>query len=334
MLLVFRYALAALRAAARERRERAFENIALRHQLEVLTRSRRQRRPSFATRTSRGRRSEVPEGLSGSSPSTRTSWRSRATPRRGISIALRAAPRMSVRSASSSPWIRRNTRSTATSRTGTSLRGRCRSSRRTSTKWRSKSSMRSSNACSTELRVRGAATSSSTWRCASPCTPSVSCWAFREKTPSRCSTGPTRSPTERSRVPEGAHQGGDRAARDGADPGLLQGAGGRTPQQPSERPDDGAGSGDHRRQAAARDRGPGVHRICRPLPYHLATWPRRADTFQCARRRWDAPAVPGAVLDDRPQADGLSTRTPEDRVPTALVGCSRSPRPRENATFE
>ena len=40
MLLVFRYALAALRAAARERRELAFENIALRQQLEVLTRSR------------------------------------------------------------------------------------------------------------------------------------------------------------------------------------------------------------------------------------------------------------------------------------------------------
>ncbi len=42
MWLVFRYALAALWAAARERRELASENIALRHQLEVLTRSRRQ----------------------------------------------------------------------------------------------------------------------------------------------------------------------------------------------------------------------------------------------------------------------------------------------------
>ncbi len=40
MLLVFRYALAALGAAARERRELALENIALRHQIEVLTRSR------------------------------------------------------------------------------------------------------------------------------------------------------------------------------------------------------------------------------------------------------------------------------------------------------
>ena len=41
MWLVFRYALAGLRAAARERRELALENIALRHQVEVLTRSRR-----------------------------------------------------------------------------------------------------------------------------------------------------------------------------------------------------------------------------------------------------------------------------------------------------
>ena len=40
MWLVFRYALAALRAAARERRELALENLALRHQVEVLTRSR------------------------------------------------------------------------------------------------------------------------------------------------------------------------------------------------------------------------------------------------------------------------------------------------------
>ena len=40
MWLVFRYALAALRAADRERRELALENLALRHQVEVLTRSR------------------------------------------------------------------------------------------------------------------------------------------------------------------------------------------------------------------------------------------------------------------------------------------------------
>ena len=46
MWLVFRYALAAVRAVARERRELALENIALRHQLEVLTRSRR--RPATA----------------------------------------------------------------------------------------------------------------------------------------------------------------------------------------------------------------------------------------------------------------------------------------------
>ena len=43
MWLVFRYALAGLRAAARERRELALENIALRHQIEVLTRTRRRR---------------------------------------------------------------------------------------------------------------------------------------------------------------------------------------------------------------------------------------------------------------------------------------------------
>ena len=41
MWLVFRYALAAVRAVARERRELALENIALRHQIEVLTRNRR-----------------------------------------------------------------------------------------------------------------------------------------------------------------------------------------------------------------------------------------------------------------------------------------------------
>ena len=41
MWLVFRYALAGLRAAGRERRELALENIALRHQVEVLTLSRR-----------------------------------------------------------------------------------------------------------------------------------------------------------------------------------------------------------------------------------------------------------------------------------------------------
>ena len=41
MWLVFRYALAAVRAVARERRELALENIALRHQIEVLTRKRR-----------------------------------------------------------------------------------------------------------------------------------------------------------------------------------------------------------------------------------------------------------------------------------------------------
>ena len=45
MLLVFRYALAAFRGAARERRELALENVALRHQLEVLSRS--QRRPQL-----------------------------------------------------------------------------------------------------------------------------------------------------------------------------------------------------------------------------------------------------------------------------------------------
>ena len=37
MLLVLRYSLAALRALARERSELALENIALRHQLEVLS---------------------------------------------------------------------------------------------------------------------------------------------------------------------------------------------------------------------------------------------------------------------------------------------------------
>ena len=41
MWLVFRYALAAVRAAVRERRELALENVALRHQVEVLTWSRR-----------------------------------------------------------------------------------------------------------------------------------------------------------------------------------------------------------------------------------------------------------------------------------------------------
>ena len=41
MWLVFRYALAAVRAVARERRELSLENIALRHQIEVLTRNRR-----------------------------------------------------------------------------------------------------------------------------------------------------------------------------------------------------------------------------------------------------------------------------------------------------
>lgn len=41
MLLVFRYALAAFSVAARDRRELALENIALRHQLEVVSRSRR-----------------------------------------------------------------------------------------------------------------------------------------------------------------------------------------------------------------------------------------------------------------------------------------------------
>ena len=41
MLLIFRYAIAAFRVAARERRELALENIALRYQLEVLSRSRR-----------------------------------------------------------------------------------------------------------------------------------------------------------------------------------------------------------------------------------------------------------------------------------------------------
>ena len=40
MWLGFRYTLAALRAAARDRRELSLENIALRHQVEVLTRSR------------------------------------------------------------------------------------------------------------------------------------------------------------------------------------------------------------------------------------------------------------------------------------------------------
>ena len=46
MLLVLRYALAALRALARERSELALENIALRHQLEVLSRSRPRLRPA------------------------------------------------------------------------------------------------------------------------------------------------------------------------------------------------------------------------------------------------------------------------------------------------
>ncbi len=36
MWLVFRYALAAVRAAARERRDLALENIALRHQVDSL----------------------------------------------------------------------------------------------------------------------------------------------------------------------------------------------------------------------------------------------------------------------------------------------------------
>ena len=40
MWLVFRYALSGLWAAARDRRELALENIALRHQIEVLTRTR------------------------------------------------------------------------------------------------------------------------------------------------------------------------------------------------------------------------------------------------------------------------------------------------------
>ena len=46
MLLVLRYAFAALRAVARERSELALENIALRHQLEVLARSRPRLRPA------------------------------------------------------------------------------------------------------------------------------------------------------------------------------------------------------------------------------------------------------------------------------------------------
>ena len=46
MLLVLRYAFAALRAVARERSELALENIALRHQLEVLSRSRPRLRPA------------------------------------------------------------------------------------------------------------------------------------------------------------------------------------------------------------------------------------------------------------------------------------------------
>ena len=40
MLLVLRYTLSALRAVVRERRELALENIALRHQVEVLARGR------------------------------------------------------------------------------------------------------------------------------------------------------------------------------------------------------------------------------------------------------------------------------------------------------
>ena len=44
-----RYMLVALRAAARERRALALENIALRHQVEVLTRNRR--RPQLRPRT-------------------------------------------------------------------------------------------------------------------------------------------------------------------------------------------------------------------------------------------------------------------------------------------
>ena len=46
MLLVLRYALAALRAIARERSELALENIALRHQLEVFSRGRPRLRPA------------------------------------------------------------------------------------------------------------------------------------------------------------------------------------------------------------------------------------------------------------------------------------------------
>ena len=53
MLLVLRYALAALRALARERSELALENIALRHQLEVLSRSRPRLRPCGVSRPHR-----------------------------------------------------------------------------------------------------------------------------------------------------------------------------------------------------------------------------------------------------------------------------------------
>jgi putative transposase len=50
MLLVLKYALTALRAAARDRRELALENLALRHQVEVLTRSHPRPRLSPADR--------------------------------------------------------------------------------------------------------------------------------------------------------------------------------------------------------------------------------------------------------------------------------------------
>ena len=50
MLLVLRYTLAALRAVVRERRELALENIALRHQVEVLARGRPRERQAQSLR--------------------------------------------------------------------------------------------------------------------------------------------------------------------------------------------------------------------------------------------------------------------------------------------
>ena len=63
MWQVFRYTLAALRAAARERRALALENIALRHQIEVLTRN--GRRPQQVDQSDAPRRKATGAGNSG-----------------------------------------------------------------------------------------------------------------------------------------------------------------------------------------------------------------------------------------------------------------------------